>query len=321
MIPKYINDWLDIIEKMNNDNTYKLAWGRAIVECVFNNAYSIENEYAVISFEDISRCIIKYYWNQQFFFNLKQSPYKDKEPVICQLVNELIDSWKQNKNSVIPAWYNEEDVKSNNEYLFNINLNKIIKTLHENVSWRFLNVGNDIIQVYLYQRNVSNIMIELENTQLLKDYSVVISKLLNYKWTQLLEKFNYQPKIASKVLGLSDSQIRRNNLKKYKDELLKEHQGIAIDFYSGNKIDESDISVDHVIPWSFMYSDDIWNLVLTSKSHNSSKSNTIPTDDDIKRLKERNINLLNYVSDKYKLDIQESINNNYVDKFYFDCRL
>lgn len=33
-----------------------------------------------------------------------------------------------------------------------------------------------------------------------------------------------------------------------------------IDFYTGNELDMDDISVDHVIPWSFMYSDDIWNL-------------------------------------------------------------
>lgn len=28
----YIKQWLEIIENMNNDNTYKLAWGRAIIE-------------------------------------------------------------------------------------------------------------------------------------------------------------------------------------------------------------------------------------------------------------------------------------------------
>ena len=50
-----------------------------------------------------------------------------------------------------------------------------------------------------------------------------------------------------------------------------------IDFYTGDELDMDDISVDHVIPWSFMYSDDIWNLVLTSKSNNSSKSNHIPS--------------------------------------------
>lgn len=30
----YIKQWLDIIENMNNDNTYKLAWGRALLELV-----------------------------------------------------------------------------------------------------------------------------------------------------------------------------------------------------------------------------------------------------------------------------------------------
>ena len=35
-----------------------------------------------------------------------------------------------------------------------------------------------------------------------------------------------------------------------------------------------------------MYSDDIWNLVVTSKSNNSSKSNTIPSEEIINRLKE-----------------------------------
>ena len=32
MMNEYINDWLEINEYMNNDNTYKLAWGRAIIE-------------------------------------------------------------------------------------------------------------------------------------------------------------------------------------------------------------------------------------------------------------------------------------------------
>ena len=56
-----------------------------------------------------------------------------------------------------------------------------------------------------------------------------------------------------------------------------------------------DISVDHVIPWSFMYSDDIWNLVLTTKSNNSKKSNIVPSEDVIERLKERNKKRVNFI--------------------------
>ena len=136
-----------------------------------------------------------------------------------------------------------------------------------------------------------------------------------------MEKFNFAPKIASKVNGISDSKLRRNSLKKYKEALLLEHNGKAIDFYTGELLQESDISIDHVIPWSFMYSDDIWNLVLTSKSSNSSKSNSIPSSEVIEKLKERNNLLLQYVKGSFKHDLEEAIKMNYIDKFYYECRL
>ena len=70
-----------------------------------------------------------------------------------------------------------------------------------------------------------------------------------------------------------------------------------------------------------MYSDDIWNLVVTSKSNNSSKSNTIPSEEIINRLKERNEKLLNMLEGKYKDDLKLSIENNYLEKFFYECRL
>ena len=79
MIPTYINDWLSIIEQMNNDNAYKLAWGRAIIECIAFDDYQTDNDTAIIHFDSISLRMLKYYWNQLFFFKLKQSPYKDSE--------------------------------------------------------------------------------------------------------------------------------------------------------------------------------------------------------------------------------------------------
>ena len=50
---KYIQDWLDVIEYMNNDNTYKLAWGRAILENVYSLNFVEENN--VITFDAIEK--------------------------------------------------------------------------------------------------------------------------------------------------------------------------------------------------------------------------------------------------------------------------
>ena len=56
---------------------------------------------------------------------------------------------------------------------------------------------------------------------------------------------------------------------------------------TGEKID-NELSIDHVIPWSYLFSDDIWNLVYMKKSENSSKSNKIPSEKTILNLEKRN---------------------------------
>lgn len=43
--------------------------------------------------------------------------------------------------------------------------------------------------------------------------------------------------------------------------ILLENMNKPIDFYTGDELDMDDISVDHVIPWSFMYSDDIYGIL------------------------------------------------------------
>lgn len=71
---EYIKLWLEIIENMNNDNTYKLAWGRALLELILEIEHVKDDN--IISFNDIAKKMLKYYWNQIYFFNLKQSPAK-----------------------------------------------------------------------------------------------------------------------------------------------------------------------------------------------------------------------------------------------------
>ena len=323
MIPNYINQWLKILDEMHNDNTYKLAFGRALIENIAFSQYEIIDDNVVIDFDNISKCMLKYYWNQIFYFNLKQAPYANKEPVICKDTKVLINLYKNITNSAIPKWYDEAiiEIKRTAPDTYQKIIKHITKTLHENVCWRFKIANDSEIDIYEYTPKISKIIFSKENAQLLAEYSIIISKLLNYKWTQLLEKFNYSPKIASKVNGISETKLRRNSLKKYKDALLLEYSGKAIDFYTGEELNDDDISIDHVIPWSFMYSDDIWNLVITSRSRNSSKSNSIPDEKTIERLKERNLKLVNILSGSLKSDLEISIKNNYLDRFYYECKL
>jgi 5-methylcytosine-specific restriction endonuclease McrA len=317
----YIKQWLEIIENMNNENTYKLAWGRAILELVLE--LETVKEVNIFKFNQIAHKMLKYYWNQIYFFQLKQSP--SKTPVIVQETEKCICFVSEQRGSNIPIWFDKaEEYLKKEPNFYQKEINKISSTLVKDVSWRFKKVNNQTLEIYELNKTEKEISLTKENIYDLKEYAFVLSQLLNYRWAQLLEKFNNSPKIASKVKGISENKIRRNSLTKFKNILLMQmEEGNITDFYTGDVLEENDISIDHVIPWSFMYSDDIWNLVITSKSFNSKKSNSIPSQETIDKLEKRNKELLGLINGKviYYDELKAAIENDYVKKFYLSCKL
>lgn len=118
--------------------------------------------------------------------------------------------------------------------------------------------------------------------------------------------------------------MKRSSLSKFKEYLdIENSQRIC--FICGKHIDNSELSIDHVIPWSYLYSDDLWNLVYVHKSCNSSKSNIIPLEEDIQKLKDRNKRLLQeleekHVNNKIVNELDLSIQKDYVNKFWIGCK-
>ena len=129
-----------------------------------------------------------------------------------------------------------------------------------------------------------------------------------------------------KIIGVDkDNEPKRNNLKpfrRYLDLVNPEH----ICFVSGKKIDEGDLSIDHIIPWSYMYSDDLWNLVYVNKSINSSMSNRIKKDEIKNKLIKRNKTLLQMLDEKNVSNrevekLRLAIDKDYVELFWIGHQL
>ena len=322
MIPSYINEWINIIEKMNNVTTYKLAFGRSIIECLKNNKFTCIGDQVIIDLYDISENVLKYYWNQYYFFKLKQAgPASRNKAVILEEVKNLIKIYQNLTNSTYPIWFDlaQKKIKENSLKEYSSCISKISKNLKANPCKYFINVDGKVSDIYFLEHN--KIFIKKDNSKELIQYANILIMILNFKWSQLLEEYNYAPKINKKVAGASQKEIRRGNLKKFISSLILLTNNKPIDFYTGKELSLDDISVDHVIPWSFMYSNDIWNLVLTTKSNNSKKKNIVPSEEVIVRLKKRNEELLDLLKDeKLKSSMKEAIENNYVDKFYNNCR-
>ena len=76
------------------------------------------------------------------------------------------------------------------------------------MSHRFLYVNKKNYDVYKYKKGQKYLI--LQNPKLIKEYHRILFALINYKWTQQLEKFNSSPRISKKVNGSDREDIKRN---------------------------------------------------------------------------------------------------------------
>lgn len=314
-----------IIRECNYTNTYKMAWAKALVEVAVENESS--EEVIKITLNDIAEKFLKYYWNQTIFFNLVQGSNLIEIPVIVQIVKVLIEKYYEFNILRKPDRFEriEDILKSDLTSDYNECIKDIVKTLKADVSWRFIYIdGINHEEVYKYKKGGNELYILKENLDILKENSEDLFDLINYRWGLILETFNSSPRINKKVKIIDDINIKRNSLLKYREYLDIENKDRRC-FICGEKIEEDELSIDHVIPWSYLYSDDLWNLVYVHKSCNSSKSNAIPNRKTIERLKTRNRDLLaklkeRNIKGKYVDELELAIKRDYVNKFWIGCK-
>ena len=307
---QYIKDLTYVIQNGEMENTYKMVWIRSIVEtCV------LDPNVQEIQFDHLSKLIFGYYWNQTIYFDLEQSPNPLKRPVIYQIVKEEISEYRH-KNGKQPVWF------SGAENSVSIPLSKISTILSKDVCWRFPKVGKENFD--LYDLDIKSRTIILHRTDLIREYANVLFDVINYRWTQKLEEFNHSPRISQKVRGTDRENIRRKSLAKFRKYLDLENPD-HVCFHTGRKIKYENLSIDHVLPWSYLFSDNLWNLVYVDKSFNSSKGNIIPKEETIEKLENRNIHLLKsmeieFPNTKVTDELNLSIETDLIRKSWVGCK-
>ena len=307
-----INSQLQIIsEGIRNcsfENTYKVSWIRAIIECLLEG----KNREKEIALEDIAVNMFKHYWNQTIFFDLEQGQNINKKPLIVQLVKEQIEFYQNRYNNFKPEYFAKVQNK------ISIDTKRIVQIIKRDVSWRFQK------DLDLYSLNLKENNLILHNPTLLISNSDLLLELISYRWTQILETFNSSPKIANKVKGTDKENIKRKSLTQFHKYLDLENPD-RVCFLTNAKIEEGELSVHHVIPWSYLYSDDLWNLVYSKKTANSKQSNKLPSKELILKLEKRNSDLLNCMKTnltrhKQTAELERAIQSDYVQKFWIGCK-
>lgn len=201
----------EIIKNCDYDNTYKMAWGKSLIEMSLE--LDLSKDKIIIRLEDIAEKYIKYYWNQIIFFDLKQATNLNKIPTIIVIIKELIDKYYEYTNEMILEAKKISRVtfkKLNLLKEYDDTIKSITKVLKQDVSWRFLLLDGKNTNIYDYVKGNDYIQIESKLLKKLKENNEELLNIINYRWLLILKNINGYGNINKKVKLFNDDMINKS---------------------------------------------------------------------------------------------------------------
>ena len=95
------------------------------------------------------------------------------------------------------------------------------------------------------------------------------------------------------------------------------------DFYTDEPVDLEDIKLEYVIPYDFVYTNDIWNTIIVSKETAKKRRGKVPTDKHIEKVNKRNQVLYDAIKEthlKVRFDIERSLEEHLINRYYIDLK-
>ena len=263
----------------NKSESYKLFWFKAILHEVSHG----RNE---IPFRDLIERMIVDAWYMVSEYKLNLGPADTLEKTVLYISNKE-DFLPTEKEEVLLSYLRESDDKQLREYMRNLSLNvpyRLQAPLMPNPDarvWYKIPVITDYINtqtgmMYSIQRNGSldnRIIITPAWMEYLTSNLGIILGWADYNLIMYLQRRNPTvPGISNKIYPPQERKLTA--VTAYWKYMI--NRGNVHDIYTGELMTTKGLSIDHFIPWSYVASDELWNLIPTVKSVNSSKSNNLP---------------------------------------------
>ncbi|MCM3243163.1 MULTISPECIES: HNH endonuclease [Cytobacillus] len=256
--------------------SYKYGFFKTLIE----NLYNV-NEDLELDFNKLFYSFAKIYWNLVVHHQLWQSNNKKQASSIQKILVGYCD-----KYSIPPEWtFDKLDDKVQLEIITDIK-----KTGKRYVIGAFY--GDTKGLFYKFDRNKEYLKFNLPVYKFLQRHQKMITYLTNYHLALFLEKHNSVPNI-NYLLTKIENVSKRSSLNPFYQILLKYQENVC--FYCRKSLDKKRNAshVDHFIPWSFVQSDNLWNLVLSCPSCNLKKNDNLAEKSFLYQIVERNEHLIN----------------------------
>lgn len=271
-----------IVKYGRNTNSYKFALLRALIR----QAPHTDPNNPQIATRALAEEFVALYWPIEVTFRLRQGSDPDKDPIVMKEIRKLISSKK------IPSGISHSDFKRRHHKAWDHLCSVVEQKAFRDVIPRFHMLRKQAANKALYRYPLNSVKkggsIELtpEGRYLLINQASTLDLVAVQGWARFTESFSSSPKLTSKLSGEPPT---RKPLSKWLPALSKMQSNKC--FYCEGQI-RSKPHIDHFLPWSFVFEDKAWNLVMCCKICNLQKSDQLPSELYLRKILLRNRNLL-----------------------------
>ncbi|MDA7952338.1 MAG: HNH endonuclease [Nitrosopumilus sp.] len=274
--PALMRDFVWILRHGHKDGTYKFALARALLDYCNKHGGEARPE---IPYRYLASKFFEYYWHQEYRFRMRQTSKTKRQLVVVRAIRDVFGEECGTRFGRIPADKRGEAVKQILDRAFGTERGKTSIVVH-----RFQNVRGSGGRFYdAYDREKILRLRPGVIGFLCGNYEVLMRSVV-MEWAKYLEGINGSlPRLVAKLERGHDGRgplpgVRRAHL----------GAGIGECFYCGGAVGPGGAEVDHFIPWSYMFSDDWWNMVISCRACGRGKGNRLPPAGRVADLARRN---------------------------------
>jgi hypothetical protein len=266
-----IGDIAALMRHARKSASYKPALLKALVRCCR------QSDDLRIPLDAVGREFTKLYWNQTVVYHLRQAASLSKESTAVKLVRRTAQAYKARDLAELPA-AGRAKIDGQMSKLLTVN---VVHAFHKSRP-------PEMPLLYRWEPGQDHVVITPKAHSFLKAQAAPLELVANFYWAEFLEDCNrLAPRIVQKV---SRDGASRKSLQKYL-KVLREESNVQCFYCEAPLGEQRAPTVDHVIPWSFLLEDDLWDLVLACTRCNSAKSDWLPDHAFIEKLLLRNRDL------------------------------
>ena len=216
---EYVEKWIKIMEKDNFKSTYQVVFGKAVIEVTKHYNLIEDNDDSdliIVSKDLIANTMIHLYWKHSYMYrlNLKQGSGNLK---ILELIDEIIEKFRNEYNgeygeNANVSVYDYADTffhaSERRRHFWNSRKNKIKNIIGQIIIPAFEKCGDENLNLFVEQ-NDEGIVFRKNDIITLKEHYIALKYIYDYKWAQLLARYNEDFKLNNEMITLIDLRIHQ----------------------------------------------------------------------------------------------------------------